>query len=87
MLTCLGMAHANAAEIALIAIDKCGYDVDNSASICLDLDLDDTELIWQRWQGIPSSSIERKSLLLSLLGTSVPLPTEMFTLMGTAFVG
>lgn len=81
------MAHANAAEIALLAIDKCGYDVDNPEPICLDLDLDDTDLLWQRWQGTPSSSKERKSLLLSLLGTLVPLPTERSTLMGPAFVG
>jgi hypothetical protein len=81
------MAHANAAEIALLAIDRCGYDVDNPEPICLDLDLDDTESLWERWQGNPSSPKERKSLLLSLLGTSVPLPTESSTLMGTAFVG
>lgn len=63
------MDHARAVDIALLMIEKSGYDVFDPKSVNLDIDLHDTELLWSRWQGDSSEADQRESLLLSLLGT------------------
>jgi hypothetical protein len=64
------MRQAEAANIALDLIVKCGYDLDNYAVAQVPPDVMDPNVLWNGWTNDPKYAGDRIWALISLLGES-----------------